>query len=261
MRIEFITQDDPLYILPLFQEFLPLCDGKFEVTQISSCPTMGSRPRTQLMRELFALYGPWGMTKLIGKVASSRILGRLPASRTSSTFHSMAQLCRTHEIPYVRIGNPNATSFVEGLSQRKPDLIVSVACPYILKRTLLSVPPLGCINSHHAPLPRYKGMMPTFWQMYHGERSVGLTIHYMSEGLDEGPIILQEQLAVDAGEALDHLIRRSKRHAAGALNRVLGQFLAGEVRTSMPVKSEGSYYTFPTLAEIRDFHRRGLRAI
>jgi len=261
MRIEFITQDDPLYILPLFQEFLPMCDEKFSVTRISSCPTMGSRPRTQLMKELFALYGPWGMTKLVGKVASSRILGHLPAPRNGGTFHSMSQLCRSHEIPYVRIGNPNAASFIEGLKERKPDLIVSVACPYILKTALLSAPPLGCINIHHAPLPRYKGMMPTFWQLYHGERSVGLTIHYMSEGLDEGPIILQEQLEVRPDEALDTLIRRSKRHAAGALHKVLGQFLKGDVHVSMPPKSEGSYFTFPTLAEIRDFHRRGLRAI
>jgi methionyl-tRNA formyltransferase len=64
-------------------------------------------------------------------------------------------------------------------------------------------------------------MMPTFWQLYNGEKNVGLTIHYMVERIDEGEALLQESLAVEPGESLDQLIRRSKRHAAHCLAHVL----------------------------------------
>jgi methionyl-tRNA formyltransferase len=104
-------------------------------------------------------------------------------------------------------------------------------------------------------------MMPTFWQMYHGEPKAGLTVHYMSEKVDEGAALLQEDLNIEPGETLDDLIRRSKRHAAHCLARVL-RSIASNTATTLPLNREkGSYFTFPTFAEIREFHRRGLRAI
>jgi len=117
------------------------------------------------------------------------------------------------------------------------------------------------VNIHHAPLPRYKGMMPTFWQMFHGEKNVGVTVHFMATKVDEGAALLQEQLPIEQGETLDHLIVRSKRHGAHCMARALG-LLSSASDARIPLDSEqGSYFTFPTIAEIREFHRRGHRAI
>ena len=115
-------------------------------------------------------------------------------------------LCTRH------IGNPNDGAVVQAIAARKPDIIVSVACPYILKRPLLELAPLGAINIHHAPLPRYRGMMPTFWQMFHGETHSGLTIHYMVPEIDEGEAIFRDSLPIRPGESLHELIIRAKRH-------------------------------------------------
>ena len=230
MRIEFLTQEDPIYILPLFEEFLRHYGGEWEVTRISCCRTMGSRPRIQLLRELAQLYGMWGLARLVSRVAASRMLGMIPLRTGAARYFSLAQLCRACGIECRSIGNPNSPDFVKEVEQRGADLLVSVACPYILKKRLLEVPPLGCINIHHAPLPRYKGMMPTFWQMYHGESSVGLTIHWMTEKLDEGGALLQDKLEIEPGETLDHLIRRSKRHAAHCLAKVLRDIASESMR-------------------------------
>ena len=150
---------------------------------------------------------------------------------------------------------------MESVRRRGADLLVSVACPYILKVPLLTIAPKGAINIHHAPLPRYKGMMPTFWQMFHGEKSVGLTIHYMSPRIDEGEALLQDEQAIEPGESLDHLIQRSKRHGAHCMARVLRQIQEGTVKPVALDHSKSSYFTFPTSAEIKEFHIRGLRSI
>src|SRR3954466_12220912 len=55
-KIEFITQDDPLYVLPLFGELLRAYSGEFEITRLSCCRVMGSRPRRRLLKELLLLY-------------------------------------------------------------------------------------------------------------------------------------------------------------------------------------------------------------
>ncbi len=44
--------------------------------------------------------------------------------------------------------------------------------------------------------------MPTFWQLYHGEQQLGVTIHYMAAKVDEGDALLQESLPVTPGESL-----------------------------------------------------------
>jgi methionyl-tRNA formyltransferase len=261
MNIEFLTQDDPLYILPFFEEFFRNYASEFNITQVSCCRAMGKRSRWKLLKELACLYRPFGFLRLITGAAASRGLGLLPKGRGCLSYHSFGQLCRAYSVKCERVANPNAPEYVEELKTRKVDLLVSVACPYILKEHVLKSTLRGCINIHHAPLPHYKGMMPTFWQMYHGERKVGITIHYMAAKVDEGEALLQSELMIDPGESLHHLIRRSKRHGAHCMAKVLHEIASNN---QVPVKldnDKGSYFTFPTFEEMRTFHRRGLRAI
>jgi methionyl-tRNA formyltransferase len=261
MKIEFLTQDDPLYVLPFFDEFVRHYASEFEIVHIATCPTMGKRSRSQMVKELMQLYGTTGMARLVSRFGLSRLMGLLPRKSGASTYATLPQLCRAYGIAHTQIGNPNAQEFVDLVRGRAPDLLVSVACPYILKEPLLTLAPKGAINIHHAPLPRYKGMMPTFWQMYHGEKTVGLTIHYMVAKLDEGQVLLQEQQPIIRGETLDQLIRRSKRYGAHAMAKVLRQLRDGKSSPAVMDQSTGSYYTFPTADEIAEFHRRGMRAI
>jgi len=261
MQIEFLTQDDPLYILPFFEEFFVQFGDEFQITRVNCCPTMGSRPKSQLAQELLWLYGVMGLGQLVSRAALGQAFGLLPRGPRSSRYFSMRQLCRAYRIPLVHIGNPNQPDFVEGLRERNPDLLISVACPYILKDHILKMPRLGCVNIHHAPLPRYKGMMPTFWQMYHGEHSVGVTVHYMGTKVDEGRILLQENLAIRPSESLDALIRRSKRHGAHCMARVVRAIGSGDANAMEAPAVQGSYFTFPKREEIAEFHKRGFRAI
>jgi methionyl-tRNA formyltransferase len=261
MKIEFLTQDDPLYVLPFFDEFVRYYASEFEILQISASPTMGKRSRRQMIKELTQLYGVSGMARLGGRLIKSRLAGKLPKRAGANHYDTFAQLCRAYRITHVPIGNPNDSEFVKSIQARAPDVLVSVACPYILKEPLLSLAPHGAINIHHAPLPRYKGMMPTFWQMFHGESTVGLTIHYMAAKVDEGGALLQEQLEIESGETLDRLIRRSKRHGAHCMARVLRQIATASQRTYEHNQEGGSYFTFPTLKDIHEFRKKGLRAI
>jgi methionyl-tRNA formyltransferase len=261
VRIEFLTQDDPLYVLPFFDEFIRNYATEFPIVQISSSPTMGKRSSSRILRELKDLYGVVGIGRLLARACKSRLLGKFPKKKDANHYHTLEQITAAYGIPYQRIGNPNTTEFAESVRLRAPDLLISVACPFILKETILTVPRLGAINIHHAPLPRYKGMMPTFWQMYHGEKSVGLTIHYMGLNVDEGDALFQGMQTINPGESLDRLIQRSKRHGAHCMVQVLREIQIGASSRIVLDHVKGSYFTFPTSEESREFRRRGLRAI
>jgi methionyl-tRNA formyltransferase len=261
MRIEFLTQDDPLYVLPFFDEFVRNYASEFDIVHIAASPTMGKRSRRQMIKELIQLYGVLGMARLVTRLAFAKASGKLSKKAGAARYSTLAQLCRAYGIPHSQIGKPNAPEFVDSMRKRAPDLLISVACPFVLKEPLLTIAPKGVINIHHAPLPRYKGMMPTFWQMFHGEKAVGLTIHYMVAKIDEGEALFQDEQAIEHGESLDHLIQRSKRHGAHCMAKVVRQIREGTAARAALDHSKGSYFTFPTAAEIREFHRRGLRAI
>lgn len=260
MRIAILSQDDPVYILPFFDEFVRNYSEEFEILQVTCCRVMGKRPRLQLAREMRLLYGTAGFLKIGFQVILSKVLGTYPRPKTATNFYSIRQLCKAYGIPYETIENPNSEEYIQRLRDHAPDVLLSVACPHILKRPVLDVPPQGCINIHHAPLPRYKGMMPTFWQMFHHERAVGVSVHYMVPKVDEGPMLLQESMDIGVGETLHELIRRSKRHGAHCVAKTL-RMLNNHSAVPFRPSGEPSYFTFPTPQQITEFAKNGLRAI
>ena len=261
MRITFLTQDDPLYILPFFQSFFGQDLSGFEVTGIFACRSMGSRKRSTLLRELVSLYGVPGFMKLAGLQAWHRVAAGMHLGSILGKTHSLQELASRCRVPYRKIDNPNADCHLEEIASHKPEILISVACPFILRRPMLELPSSAALNIHHAPLPRYKGMMPTFWQMYHGERSVGITIHTMVDKLDAGLILHQETVPLIEGESMHNLIRRSKRDGGRAMLKVLRKLSQGEMPPSVEPSGETSYFTFPNANEIRAFRERGLKAI
>jgi methionyl-tRNA formyltransferase len=103
----------------------------------------------------------------------------------------------------------NNVEFRSQLEAIAPDAIVVVAYGRIIPPWMLTLPRLGCINLHGSLLPKYRGAAPIQWAVAMGETVTGNTTILLEEGLDTGPILLQqeveigpEQTAVDLFEVL-----------------------------------------------------------
>ncbi|MGI9190117.1 MAG: formyltransferase family protein [Longimicrobiaceae bacterium] len=101
------------------------------------------------------------------------------------------------------------------LAELAPDLGVVVATG-LLKSEVFSVPRLGCVNLHLGKAPDYRGSSPGFWEMYHGETEVGVTVHRVTETLDGGDILLQKCYPLDPAPPGDPL-RYLKRYVSEVL--------------------------------------------
>jgi methionyl-tRNA formyltransferase len=152
----------------------------------------------------------------------------------------------------------NAPEFVAYVRDRlQPDLIVSVAASQIFKEPLLAIPPRGCINIHGALLPRYRGMLPSFWTLLNGEREGGVTVHYMSAGIDDGSILAQRRFPIHETDTVEALIGRSKALGADLLCDVLTRMNRGPLTTAPNNAADGTYYSFPTRTDVRRLKARG----
>ena len=90
----------------------------------------------------------------------------------------------------------NDNSCVQYCRQREPDLVCLFATS-IAREPILKTPKIGVLNAHTSLLPDYKGTFVEFWQLYHRDfDKVGITIHFVDQGIDTGDIIFQMPVKV-----------------------------------------------------------------
>ena len=127
----------------------------------------------------------------------------------------------------------------------------------LVPASMLAVPPLGTINPHYGLLPAYRGMNVTEWSVYR-EDPVGVTIHLVDPGVDTGPILLREEIALDPGETLVSLRRRHQELAARMLVEAAVQLRDGTVRPREQAIEEGRQYyrMHPSLRRVAEARLR-----
>jgi methionyl-tRNA formyltransferase len=94
----------------------------------------------------------------------------------------------------------NNQEFRARLEVIAPDAIVVVAYGRIIPSWMLALPRLGCINLHGSLLPKYRGAAPIQWAVAMGESLTGNTTMLLEEGLDTGPILLQQTLPISTDQ-------------------------------------------------------------
>ena len=137
------------------------------------------------------------------------------------------------------------------------DAAAVVAYGQILKTAVLEGPRLGCFNLHGSLLPRWRGAAPIQRAIMAGDRQTGVQIMRMSEGLDEGPILLSEVMDIGADDTAATLSDRRSHVGAGLWPRALAAIERGGA-TPVEQTGEPTYAKKITPAEARiDWSRPG----
>jgi len=100
------------------------------------------------------------------------------------------------------------------------DAAVVVAYGLILPKAILAAPRLGCFNLHASFLPRWRGAAPIQRAIMSGDTETGVTVMRMEEGLDTGPMLMAERVAVNR-KTYGQLHEELARIGAGLMGRAL----------------------------------------
>jgi len=136
------------------------------------------------------------------------------------------------------------TEFIETIKDLNPDVICVVAYGKILPKSLLEIPKFGCINIHPSLLPKYRGPAPIQWAVLNGDKTTGVSIMYLDEGMDTGDIIIQEETKIEPKETTGNLWNRLSIMGANLIVTALEQIEAGTVQRR---KQEGEASIAPML--------------
>lgn len=255
MRIVVVTQEEPFYLPPALDTFCN--EHREDVVALIILPTFNGRLFGTAER-LFEFYGLLDFTRLLLRFFRAKLFDWLNRVRPLTRPYSALDVARRYGIDVYRPANINDRDFILELSEKIfPDLLVSIAASQVLRHRVLEIPPLGCINLHSAPLPRYQGMMPSFWTMVNAEPQGAVTVHYMVERLDAGDIIVQHPVPIYPSDSLHDFMVRCKQIGVQALLKAVEQIKLGIVK-SQPIDTRlATYFSFPKRVDAQRLRQMG----
>ena len=159
-------------------------------------------------------------------------------SEAPSPVHALASRLGlpVHHPPSLR-GEEAAESFREHAA----DLAVVVAYGMILPQAVLDAPEGGCLNLHASLLPRWRGAAPIQRAVMAGDAETGIAVMRVEEGLDTGPVGMEERIALTPDMTAGDLHDRLAPIGADLMGRAVGAVARGTLRFR-PQPEEGVTY-------------------
>lgn len=250
LRVLIVTEDDPLYVIEFFRVFFPKVDQRrLDILGITIDRAF-HEPLPRTLLRMLRFYG-FRDTFRLG-------LRYLLARARNDTIEALAA---ARGVPVLDTPSVNDPGFLGRVRSLSPDVVMSVAGPEIFSPALLATARLGCVNVHSGRLPRYRGMMPTFWQLERGEKAATVTVHRMVEKLDAGEVLGSAEFPLRERDSLDRVILGTKRLAAILFLDVLEDLRAGRAKGRPLDMTEAGYFSFPGPEDVRRFRKRGHRLL
>ncbi|MCH2188548.1 methionyl-tRNA formyltransferase, partial [Candidatus Gracilibacteria bacterium] len=109
------------------------------------------------------------------------------------------------------------------------DFIIVVAYGKIIPKSILDIPKYGCMNIHGSILPAYRGASPIQASIRDGNTKTGLTIMYMSEGMDEGDILKTQEVEIGPDDTSIDIFQKFEEIGPDLLIQTLDGVIQGKI--------------------------------
>jgi len=271
----FITAaDEPLVVNDFIREVVKakssqiigigLVKGKGPIPQVASRTKKGKkRPLVILSKlknvlSLILIFGAVSTVYNACRVAYFHLTRGMNRFLPFYPTKSIKYMARKYSVPLSEHATVNDRSLLNLLHALKPDLIINQA-PGILRGEFLSAAAVGVLNRHNALLPKNRGRFAPFWALYRGGRYTGVTIHFVTEALDAGDIILQEKIRISKTETVGSLVKKCYSVAPAAMTKAIEILESGNYELLPNRDDEATYNSNPTLTQVLRLRGRQIR--
>lgn len=239
MRKKFIvfTMDDPLVTAFLIEQ---LIKTNHEIIKVY----IMENPKLSLKRivTIFITYG-FDFYKFLLKFIFWNI------------FHNgkVLNILKKNKIDHQVLTKKDFFEIKKQISIIKPDFIFSIFCNLKIPNAILKLAKIKSINLHLGVLPKYRGLMPTFYSMLNSERYTGYCIHEMNDVFDGGPIICSRKIKINYKKNYYNNFYNLVKYAGEHMIQDLEVLINKKNSPIINNLDEGSYYSLPNLSEIKSY--------
>ena len=190
--------------------------------------------------------------KLIGVVIN-------PTDMVSNRWYpSAAEIAVENKIPVFQWNKMGSEDIITKIRELNPDIITVVFFDQLLKKEIINIPSLGCINLHNALAEEYRGCFATAWTIINGEKFTGVTIHYIDESIDGGDIIAQRKIMIEDTDTGYSLYHKCTNAGIALFKEIFPKFKQGKKLDARPQdKTKGRYYTRKFPSQEISFNKSG----
>jgi methionyl-tRNA formyltransferase len=137
---------------------------------------------------------------------------------------------------------------IQKLADLRPEVIAVAAFGQLLPQNVLDIPPFGCLNVHPSLLPRHRGPTPVAAAILAGDEVTGVSIMLLDKGIDTGPLLAQEQVAILPQDTTGSLTARLAQVGARLLLQTLPLWFEDKI-APQPQDNEKATYSKPIAKE------------
>jgi len=226
MRVEFDPKDFNIDLADFGKYFTPIAETfamKWRLAQSSH------RPRTII----FVSKYDHCLVDLLYRHQSGELACEIPL--IISNHPDNQALADFYKIPYTIVpftkdNKQSAENAIQNLiDEHKPDFMVLARYMQILSNDFVNRYPQRIINIHHSFLPAFVGARPYHQAFERGVKLIGATSHYVTEVLDDGPIIEQDVVRVSHRDTVEDLIRKGRDLEKVVLSRAVRSHVENRV--------------------------------
>ncbi len=260
MRIFIITMEDPLYTLPFIKEIIEV--RKKDIVGIAVAEgdrlKIGEkRSKAVYVLSLLLIMGLIPFLKnsfatVVFKVRK-KLSSFLPVIRDPGIYG----YAKENDIPVYKVTSLNNKEIIDTLRGLNIDVIINQS-QSIIKKDLLDIPNIGVINRHNALLPKNRGRLTPFWVLYKEEKETGVSIHFVDEGIDAGPVIVQKSYPIMPKDNFNTIVDKNYRIAPQAMLKALEKLEQGEKDYIENNDQLATYNAVPTFKEALKFRRKNI---
>lgn len=160
-------------------------------------------------------------------VAGKKFLSSVSVLEYKITDSTVLQkLCEKEELPYLCCEKDQLYGCL--MEETEKTLVVSAGSSYLIPKNVIEKENLMIINWHNALLPRHRGRNAEAWSIYQGDPITGITWHCLTESIDAGDIIAQEEIPIDNSLTSIKLFQRQCDLGFRVFERILEPLLSDQ---------------------------------
>jgi folate-dependent phosphoribosylglycinamide formyltransferase PurN len=228
---------------PAVVRFVARLEAQLEIEFVAGfCQTRGQTVAA-VIRDRLERRGLLGVPVLLVEalVAGARLLAH-PRAEMALRKQRASIAGRIHAVPDL-----HAETVLEQVRGLNPDLGLIYGSP-ILRPQLFQIPRLGTVGIHHGKMPQYRGKKTTFWSMYNGEETAGVTIQLVNAGIDTGQIIRRGEVPIER-KSMSQVKRQLEELGFTLYVQAILDLKRGAARFVPASGPKGKLYRDPTFAD------------
>lgn len=252
MKAIIITQNDVFYLPTAVRKLIDLMrENHHDIVSAICLPASPYGKKENFLQKSMNTFKIFGLNFFIFYsilYIKNRIIG-----------HTTKRVIKQKNINIIEIsGSINSKENVEKIKSLGADILISIAGNQIFRSELLSTAEHGCINLHTALLPKYRGLMPTFWAMLNDEPHIGISVFQVDSGIDSGPIINQKTVLIN-NMSHKEIILKTKSIGVDLIVKTLNDINKKDVEYIDNSDSGSTYFGFPQRKDVVAFLKAGKR--